>query len=164
MSFQNFNTNYVGGPFSDVNTSLVNADNSHYAGGFGSNETSLKFGLPIPPKMNGGARTKNLRGKIKNIVNKYKMANRKGKKLTLKSLKKRFSSKFRKSRKHSKKTHRRSAHHRRSHSYKQRGGQQYLNNVPYTPSFSTPGFALSPSESALANPVPFKPTNNCPLA
>ena len=38
---------------------------------------------------------------------------------------------------------------------KQNGGySQYQNNMPLTPSYSTGGF-LKPSDSALANPVPF---------
>jgi ribosomal protein L4 len=40
------------------------------------------------------------------------------------------------------------------------GYHQYMSNVPYTPSYSTGG-QLPASESALANPVPFKLTNNC---
>jgi hypothetical protein len=44
----------------------------------------------------------------------------------------------------------------------QKGGiyNQYQNNVPFTPSYSTGG-PLSPANSALANPVPFKPTGGC---
>jgi hypothetical protein len=43
----------------------------------------------------------------------------------------------------------------------QRGGySQYMSNVANTPSYSTGG-NLSASNSALASPVPFTPTNNC---
>ncbi|MEX0598755.1 MAG: hypothetical protein WD512_19885 [Candidatus Paceibacterota bacterium] len=45
--------------------------------------------------------------------------------------------------------------------HKQRGGyHQYLSNQPFSLTYETGG-SLSPSLSALANPVIFKPTNNC---
>jgi hypothetical protein len=48
---------------------------------------------------------------------------------------------------------------RRTH--KQRGGyHQYLSNQPFSLTYETGG-SLPPSLSALANPVLFKPTNNC---
>ena len=43
---------------------------------------------------------------------------------------------------------------------KQKGGIA-LNNVPYTPSYGSPGMRLPSNLSALANPVPIKSTNNC---
>jgi hypothetical protein len=44
----------------------------------------------------------------------------------------------------------------RSRRHRQRGGySQYQNNLPLTPNYSTGGL-LSPSNSALANPVPYK--------
>jgi hypothetical protein len=44
----------------------------------------------------------------------------------------------------------------------QRGGySQYLSNVASTPGYSAGGIMLSSNESALANPVPFTPTNTC---
>ena len=44
----------------------------------------------------------------------------------------------------------------------QRGGGcgQYMSNTPFSLSYKTGG-SLSPSNSSLANPVPFTPTNNC---
>ena len=53
---------------------------------------------------------------------------------------------------------------KRGHSKKhmQRGGySQYLSNVASTPGYSAGGIMLSSNESALANPVPFTPTNTC---
>lgn len=62
--------------------------------------------------------------------------------------------------------HRRSR--RRSHSKKVRGRRaqaggyhQYMGNTPFTLGYRTPGFNLAPNMSALANPAPFMPYNNC---
>ena len=81
-------------PNSNINGNFVNKDNSHYPGGFGSNETSSFFGLAgaksnidaaastVPGIcMSGGG--KNLKNKIKNITKRYKMSK--------KSIKKRIS-------------------------------------------------------------------------
>ena len=44
---------------------------------------------------------------------------------------------------------------------RQRGGySQYLSDVPFAHGYSNGG-SLSPSNNALANPVPYKPYNNC---
>jgi hypothetical protein len=96
--------------------------------------------------MNGG--TTNLKRKIKNITKKYKM--------NKKSLKRKASTLRRKIKKRLTKS--------RSRRYRQRGGySQYQNNLPLTPSYSTGG-QLAPSNSALANPVPYHIKNiggNC---
>ena len=62
--------------------------------------------------------------------------------------------------------HRRSRRH--SHSKKVRGRRaqaggyhQYMGNTPFTLGYRTPGFSLAPNMSALANPAPFMPYNNC---
>ena len=71
-------------PYNNVDGKLVNIDSSSYSGGFGSNETSLQYGLPSIRNnvlaadasriMSGGAKkSKTLRRKIKNITNKYRM-------------------------------------------------------------------------------------------
>lgn len=90
------------------------------------------------------------RRRINNISNMYKMkGSRKSITRRIRRIKSRLRSKYglRRSRKN---------HSRRRHSKIMRGGySQYMNNVPNTPSYSTGG-NLSPSLSALANPVPFK--------
>lgn len=69
-------------PNSNINNNFVNKDNSHYPGGFGSNETSSFLGLvgaksninaaaSYIPGMSGGG--KKLKNKIKNITKRYRM-------------------------------------------------------------------------------------------
>ena len=93
------------------------------------------------------------------LANKYKkMKGGKSRKMTLGSIKRRLSSilKMGKSKKSKKNVSRR---HRGTK--RQRGGyNQWMSNVAYTPSYSTGG-NLSPNMSALANPAPYKLTNNC---
>jgi hypothetical protein len=61
-----------------------------------------------------------------------------------------------------KKRSRSSKKRRNSKKHMQRGGYtQYLSNVASTPGYSAGGIMLSSNESALANPVPFTPTNTC---
>lgn len=159
-------------PLSNVNPQYVNIDNSNDPAGFTSKFTGVvdeTFGLPRitsnvlaadASQIRGGARRKSLKKKIKNIVNKYKMKG--GRKTTLKGIKRKFSKLFGlKKTKHtnkSKKTKSRKNRTRRVY----RGGvyQQYMSNVPYTPAYSTGGI-LSAANSALANPVPYQPYNNC---
>ena len=150
LQFRNDSTPIVN---ANVDTKLVNPDNSHYPGGFGSIQTGCHMG--------GRGRKSTIRRKIKNIVNKYKKM-KGGKKLTLRGLKKRLSSIFKNkggSRKGLRKSKRRSSKSRRTRSRRsltQRGGQQYSqfgSNIPNTPSYSTGG-QLSADESALATPVP----------
>lgn len=87
------------------------------------------------PNLKGGAR--NLKRKIKNITKKYKM-NKKSLKRKASTLRRKIKKRLTRSRRH-----------------RQRGGAQYQNNLPLTPSYSTGG-NLSPTMSALANPVPYK--------
>ena len=158
------------------NPNLVNSDNSHYAGGFGSNETPMfgKFGLPgavynvnaanscIPGLCyKGGA--KKLKHKIKNITKVYKKmkGGRKTFKKRVRSMKKRIMSRYHK--KGSKGKSRRN---------RMKGGSglmpnypagysQYQNNMPMTNSYSLANVKLSASESALANPAPYQRLSNC---
>jgi hypothetical protein len=86
----------------------------------------------------------------------------KGAKMTLGSIKRRLAKiiKFGKSKRHHRKS-KKTVSRRRKSTKRQRGGYaQYMSNVPYTPSYSTGG-PLSANNSALANPVPYQPTNNC---
>ena len=148
-------------PGANINGDFVNKDSSSYAGGFGSNE--------IPTScMRGG---KKLKRKIKNITKQYKKMKGGQKKTKSQIMKQLSKSKMmsksmaiaggrRRSRRLSRRN--RSVTRRRRH---QRGGtyQQYGSNVPNTPSYSTGG-VLNASESALANPVPYKligGTANC---
>jgi hypothetical protein len=134
-------------------------------------------------QMGGGRRKKHhktIKLRIKKIASKYKKM-KGGKKMTLKSAKKQIlsvinliktdnnpkskSKKVRKTRKVKKtsKKHRkggfslgRAGGSRRRRHY-QKGGtyHQYMGGIPNTPSYETGSVNLSPSESALANPVPF---------
>ena len=180
-----FETNVMP-PYSNVDARYVNIDGSHDPANFTSKATGVEFGLPRivynadaanASIMRGGARRgvskkyhnynkKTLKRKIKNIATKYKRM-KGGKKMSLSSLKKRVEKLYKKktthhslrggkgkTRKISRRVSRRRVH---------RGGKgynQFMNNVPYTPSYSTGGM-LSASESALANPVPYKEINNC---
>ena len=102
--------------------------------------------------MKGGSRKKYIK-RIKNISNMYKMkGSRKSIRRKIRRIKSRLRSRFTKK---SRKNHRRS-NRRASKRYNMTGGySQYLNNVPSTPGMSTGG-QLSPSMSALANPVPYQ--------
>ena len=158
----------VSPPLGNVNADYVNVTNSNDPRSFGSNETNRQWGLSgvsnnaqaaAASALKGGSRSKSLRKKIKNIANKYKkMKGGKSRKMTLGSIKRRLSSilKMGKSKKSKKNVSRR---HRGTK--RQRGGyNQWMSNVAYTPSYSTGG-NLSPNMSALANPAPYKLTNNC---
>jgi hypothetical protein len=73
-----------------------------------------------------------------------------------------YSSKKRMSRSGKKRMSRGGKKRRHSKKHMQRGGySQYLSNVASTPGYSAGGIMLSSNESALANPVPFTPTNTC---
>jgi len=157
------------------NSGLVNSDNSHYSGGFGSNESPKfgQFGLPgavfnvnavnscVPGLCyKGGA--KKLKHKIKNITKIYKKmkGGRKTLKKRLHSMKKKIMSRY-----HKKGTKVKTRHHK-----KIKGGSgmpnyppgysQYQNNMPMTNTYSLGG-KLSANDSALANPPPYEPLSNC---
>jgi hypothetical protein len=138
-------------------------------------------------QMGGGRRKKHnktIKLRIKKIASKYKKM-KGGKRLTLKSAKKQLLSvinliktdngtkskkvrKVSKSKKSSRKYRKggfslgRAGGSRRRRHY-QKGGtyHQYMGGVPNTPSYQTGSINLSPSESALANPVPFSVLPNC---
>ena len=105
--------------------------------------------------INGGA--KGLKRKIKNITKRYKKM--KGGSRKMKSLRKKLRSRMAsRSLARSLAGGRRSRRMRRSR--KQRGGySQYQNNQPFDLTYSTGG-QLSPSLSALANPVPIDQITN----
>jgi hypothetical protein len=165
----------VPAPLANVDPKYVNVTNSNDPRGFGSNETNRQWGLSgvsnnaqaaAASALKGGARTRthSLRRKIKNIANKYKkMKGGKSRKMTLGSIKRKLSSILRmgkSKRRHAKKS-KKNVSRRHRGTKRQRGGySQWMSNVAYTPSYSTGGH-LSANESALANPVPYHPTNNC---
>ncbi|NDA89730.1 MAG: hypothetical protein EBY20_02300 [Alphaproteobacteria bacterium] len=159
-------------PLGNIDPKYVNVTNSNDPRGFGSNETNRQWGLSgvsnnaqaaAASALKGGSKSKTLRRKIKNIANKYKkMKGGKSRKTTLGSIKRRLAKiiKLGKSKRHHKKT-KKTVSRRHRGTKRQRGGySQYMSNVPYTPSYSTGG-QLSANLSALANPVPYQPTNNC---
>lgn len=145
-------------PFSNVNGQYVNADSSNWSGSFSSNQ------IPGPPGLagtksnidaaagiypfKGGA--KKLKRKIKNITKHYKRmkAGSRRVKRFKKSVKSRFTS--RKISGGKKRTMRRR---------RQRGGNQYQNNQPFSLSYATGGI-LPPTLSMLANPVPISGVTN----
>jgi len=164
----------VPAPLANINPDYVNVTNSNDPKSFGSNETNRQWGLSgvsnnaeaaAASALKGGSRSKTLRRKIKNIANKYKkMKGGKSRKITLGSIKRRLASilKLGKSKRRVQpKKSKKSVSRKHRGTKRQRGGySQYMSNVPYTPSYSTGG-PLSASLSALANPVPYKMTNNC---
>ena len=161
-------------PNSNINGDFINKDNSHYPGGFGSNQipglpglAGAKYNVDAAAArvpgicMSGGG--KKLKRKIKNITKRYKMPK--------KSMKKKVSGMKRKIRASLARAISRSRHMARSRSRamargkrktrRQRGGySQYQNNLPMTNSYSTGGI-LSASNLGLANPVPYQALSNC---
>ena len=151
--------------------SLVNVNASHNSGfGFSStvdprsvNPAALSaptsnIQAAAASKIVGGARIN--RRKINKISRKYKM---RGSRKHVRRMKSRVRSRYAKrSRSRSSRSRSSRSRSRRSRSLKQKGGHaQFYNNMPNTPSFSTGG-VLSPSLSALANPVPYKLLGNEP--
>lgn len=168
FSFKN-----VPAPLANVNPDYVNVTNSNDPKNFGSNETNRQWGLSgvsnnaqaaAASALKGGSRSRTLRRKIKNIANKYKkMKGGKSRKMTLGSIKRKLSSILRmgKSKRRNVKKSKKSVSRKNRRTKRQRGGySQYMSNIAYTPSYSTGG-NLTSNESALANPVPYQPTNNC---
>jgi hypothetical protein len=141
--------NILGGnnsiPYGNINLKYA-SDGVHYPGGFGSNETSLQFGLPNPFRDNiSAANASNLKGgrkRKKNITYKYKkMGKKKSRRVKSRTGGKRKSRRVKRTMKNG-----------------QKGGDgryhQFGSNIPSTASYSTGGL-LNPNESYLANPVKF---------
>lgn len=154
-------------PYNNVNSSLVNIDASHYSGNaFTStvNPSSVNpNALPEPANniqaanstiscMKGGRKRKISKRKINNISNMYKMkGSRRTIKRKIRKIKRTIRSKY--------VSKRRTRTRSRSHSM--RGGySQYQNNLPMTQTYSI-GANLNASDSALANPAPYKVLSNC---
>ena len=155
-----------------MNQNLVNIDSSTYSGNLFTSTVDPRTVnpnvLPLPATsnveaanaskfmMSGGQRSKKIyRKKINKISRMYKMrGSRKNVSRRVRQIKSRVRSRFVSRAKGSR------AKHMRSHRTKrQRGG----NNMLVSNSYSTGGL-LSPSLSALANPVPFAKLDNtnCP--
>ena len=157
-------------PNSNVNGDFVNKDNSHYPGGFGSNQVPGLPGLAgakynvdaaaarVPGIcMSGGG--KKLKRKIKNITKRYKMP-KKSMKRKASGMRRKIRAKISRAigRTRSLASGKKSRKHR---SRRQRGGySQYQNNLPMTPTYSTGG-VLSAGNLGLANPVPYQVLSNC---
>jgi hypothetical protein len=154
---------------------LVNLDASHYSGSaFTSTVDPRTVNPNVLPSISsniqaanasrfvGGRKTIN-RKKINKISRMYKM---KGSRKHCKRMKSRVRSRYNsrsrsRSRSRSSQSSRRRRTSRRGQSMNQKGGYaQYQNNMPMTNSFSTGGH-LSPSLSAMANPVPYQTLSNC---
>jgi hypothetical protein len=167
-------------PNSNINGSFVNKDNSHYPGGFGSNQipglpglAGAKYNVDAAAArvpgicMSGGG--KKLKNKIKNITKRYKMS-KKSMKRKASKMKRKITSNLSRAIGRSKSMSlargrsvaisggRRTRKRRRSR--RQRGGySQYQNNLPMTNSYSTGG-VLSAANLGLANPVPYQALSN----
>lgn len=160
-------------PLSNVNGSYVNVDSSNFAGRFSSNEVPGLPGLAgsksnvdaaagVVPGIclfKGGS--KKLKSKIKNITKQYKRMKAGSRKI--KSMKRRLRHRAisRKLARSFAGGRKRQTRHRRHRRHMRGGYAQYQNNMPSTGVYSTGGIHLSPSESALANPVPFTKLSNC---
>lgn len=166
-------------PNSNVNGNFINKDNSHYPGGFGSNQipglpglAGAKYNVDAAAArvpgicMSGGG--KKLKRKIKNITKRYKMP-KKSMKRRVSGMKRRIKSSLARAvgrarsvglaRTRSLAGGRKSRKSRKGR--RQRGGySQFQNNMPMTPTYSTGG-VLSAGNLGLANPVPYKVLDNC---
>ena len=153
------------------NSPFVNGTSSNNPANFGSNEIPGLPGLAgaksnvdaaagVVPGIclfKGGAKV--LKRKIKNITKRYKKM--KGGSKKMKSLKQRIRSRMvSRSLARTLRGGRRRMRSKSRRSRKQRGGySQYQNNQPFDLTYSTGG-QLSPSLSALANPVPISAVTN----
>ena len=165
-------------PNSNVNGNFVNKDNSHYPGGFGSNQipglpglAGAKYNVDAAAArvpgicMSGGG--KKLKRKIKNITKRYKMS-KKSMKRKVSGMKRKIKASLARARARSRSMSRTLARgvalaggRRTRRRRRQRGGySQYQNNLPMTPTYSTGG-VLSAANLGLANPVPYKVLDNC---
>jgi len=180
----------AGIPLSNVDGKYVNVTGSTYSGNFNSTSAAnhqygmsgISSNVAAANASKGGSRVGGsrkrrkigqyfninfLRKKIKNISNKYKMPKSgKNKMVIFRNMKRKMSNMFslknhNKSHKNKTCRHFSSKGKSKSKSKKQRGGyHQYQSNIPNTPSYSTGGH-VTPSMSALANPVPYKHISNC---
>jgi hypothetical protein len=165
-------------PNSNINGNFINKDNSHYPGGFGSNQipglpglAGAKYNVDAAAArvpgicMSGGG--KKLKRKIKNITKRYKMS-KKSMKRRASNMKRRIKATLSRAVGRSRSMSRTRGRgvamaggkRRKTRRHRQRGGySQYQNNLPMTPTYSTGGI-LSAGNLGLANPVPYKVLDN----
>jgi hypothetical protein len=142
-----------------LNSPLVNVDNSHISANFSSNVNPrlvAPSGLGVQVNNIQGANSELTcltgGGRKKNIFNMYRRKMHKGSR----SRRRKLSKLMRRIRRTKRIRKLRGRH--QSKKYRQKGG--YQNNMPMTQTYETGG-KLSASESALANPVPYKTLSNC---
>jgi hypothetical protein len=163
-------------PFSNVNGGFANKMNQNYSGGFSSNEiptgganglSGIKDNvLAMSGKVSnmsffkGGRRRRtrntNIKRKIKNITKIYKMRSKKRARTMKRKLLKKYKNKYNNNNEIALGLSSISGGRRRRtkrNRYMQKGGAQYQNNLPMTPSYSVGG-NLSAGSSALAMPPP----------
>ena len=157
-------------PNSNVNGNFINKDNSHYPGGFGSNQipglpglAGAKYNVDAAAArapgicMSGGG--KKIKRKIKNITKRYKMT-KKSMKRKASGIKKKIKSILSRSISRSRSRSFAFAGGKKRKTRRQKGGySQYQNNMPMTQTYSTGG-VLSAADLGLANPVPYQVLDN----
>lgn len=152
------NTNTPGTAFSNTTGAIVNSGNVAYTGSPNSPAALAGKGIQQAPtvnanthKMTGGRRRRNMKSR---------------RRIGSKRQRRYYGGSRHKSHKHTGRhckhySHRKSRKH--SGSRKLRGGyQQYLGDRAFSLGYATPGMKLPANLSALANPAPFKPYDNCP--
>lgn len=153
-------------PNSNVNGNFINKDNSHYPGGFGSNEVpglpglaGAKYNVDAAAGYVPGICMKGGKRKIKNITRRYKMSkSRKGSiRKKLQRMKTRVKAAMSRalSRSRSRGFNLAGGKSRRKRRAQRGGHSQYMNNQPVDRTFSVGGL-LSADNLGLANPPPYK--------
>lgn len=145
-------------PFSNINLKYA-SNGTHYPGNFGSNESSIQFGLPGALRNNTEAANasrmvggKNRKYNKKYITSKYKrmtLSKRSGLKMKTKTNMKKTKRNLKNKSKRAK-SFRRNIKTMKGGAYHQFGSQ-----TPSNASYSTGG-VLSAKDSMLANPAPFQ--------
>jgi hypothetical protein len=151
--------NVHGGAFvTDKTGGVANAGNTSY-GGSGSQATLMQNGKGLYSIQGGATSPSSVQRPSPSISQNGGGRRRRRSKTSRRSRKNRYSRS--RSRKYGRKRVTRS--HSRSRSRSRRGGYaQYMTNVASAFGQSIPGFPLTSRMSALANPPPFRPYQNCP--
>lgn len=148
----------AGMPLNNVDGKYVNVTGSTYSGNFGSTSAlNNQYGMH-GISSNVAAANASKGGSRRNKISRHIKRFNKSRKTLFRNMKRKMTKMFSLHKHNKSNKHKMRNNH---HSRKQRGGyHQFNSNVPNTPSFSTGGH-ISPSMSALANPVPFKQISNC---
>ena len=145
--------NYTSGSFTDPRAGVVNAYNEAF-GGSGSQATLMQGGKGLY-SIQGGATPSSAHRPFPSISQNGGGRRRRRSKTSRRSRKNRYSRSRKYGRKRVTKT--------RSRSRSRRGGYaQYMTGLASSFGQSLPGFPLTSRMSALANPPPFRPYQNCP--